>query len=183
MIIFRQKLFSQSPRDRFLNGSKLFSIELLKIFIMHSSTGSSGHWIDEILGAYNKNTEVYDKTDLLGWIETKRKGKLNNYLSSYPTPRDFFLMIWNVIYNQKNRGEFKYHQHINKNPSEEDIETNLHLFKYVLLCMCGQMNPDKETPWADYKEVCTLVPTFKVSSEFINNPGIELERILSKIDY
>lgn len=156
MIIIREKevvekLFAQG--GNLIAGQINFFInELIKIIILGSQCRQDiPHWIDNALGAIEKSNSKIIRLQItkprtamfMGLLKSSSDKKINQVVKEnlrVLNPEEYIQERVKDVYNQKERGNFKYRHLFNLNSIDyDDLFLKL---KYIALCVSGQINPD-----------------------------------------
>lgn len=156
MIIFRQKDFSKfDTLDKVFNTAiPRICLEIMKCIEMYE-TEDVYHWIkDKIVKTINE-VIVEDLTPqtllCLGFDKLSNKdlvGAIGNsnvvtrFYSLYRSPEDFIKTVKYRLLTETKKGEPKYKDWFDNNPIQYTDGEYVDFYKYISLCLSGQLDPD-----------------------------------------
>lgn len=190
MVVFRQKEFSKfDTLDKiFQTAIPRVCLELMKCIEMYE-TRDVFHWsiekvisqtIEEIkidvtpqtllcLGFENLNNK--NLINSIGNINT-----INKFHNLYGSPEDFVRYIKNKLLTETKNGEAKYKSWFDEKPIQYSDEEYIDFYKYIALCLSGQLDPDVDDfDWNIEK----VLKRTKVDYSIVV-PKEELPKILAK---
>ena len=155
MVIFRQKDFSFSTLDSVFNTAiPRICLEIMKCIEMYE-TEDVYHWVkDKIIKTINEVTveSLTPQTLLcLGFDKLSNKDlidAINNsntttkFSSLYRSPEEFIQSIKKKMLTETKNGKPKYKSWFDNNPIQYSDEEYVDFYKYIALCLSGQLNPD-----------------------------------------
>lgn len=189
MIIFRQKDFSKfDTLDKVFNTAiPRICLEIMKCIEMYETEDVS-HWVkDKIVKTINEVT-VEDLTPqtllCLGFDKLSNKdlvGAISNsnittrFYSLYKSPEDFIKTIKDRLLTETKKGEPKYKDWFDNNPIQYSDEEYIDFYKYIALCLSGQLDPDIDAfDWNIEK----ILKRTKVDYGLVNNVSVKEKQVL-----
>ncbi len=188
MVIFRQKEFSFSTLDSvFSTAIPRICLEIMKCVEMYE-TEDTFHWVrDKIVKTINEVT-VEDLTPqtllCLGFDKLNNKDLVNaignsnitaRFYNLYRSPKDFIRMIKDRLLTEAKKGEPKYRFWFDINPVKYLDEEYINFYKYIALCLSGQLNPDVDDfDWNIEK----VLKSFDIDYSLVNNLSNREKQVL-----
>ena len=191
MIIFRQKEFSFSTLDEVFNTViPRVCLELMKCIEMYEF-GSTHHWVvDKIVNQTIEKVELdltpqillslgfenfnnRDLRDAVGNVNI-----LSRVCGIYKSPIGFIQSIKTRLLTEKEKGMKKYKSWFDNNPIQYSDEEYIDFYKYIALCLSGQLNPDVDDfDWNIEKVLKRTKVDYSLDAKFSDK---EKQRLIAK---
>lgn len=194
MIIFRQKEFSFYTIDSVFNVAvPRVCLEIMKCIEMYE-IGNTHHWIvDKAVNKTMKEVKVEGTTPQLllslGFEvlnsenenlvkAVKNFNTITKYQSLYKSPIDFIQSIKKKMLTETDDGEAKYKSWFDNNPIQYSDEEYIDFYKYIALCLSGQLNPDVDDfDWNIEKVLKRTKVDYSLDTKFSDK---EKQRLIAK---
>lgn len=198
MIIFRAKEFSIRDRQEGIRRLSTYCdrvcIEIIKLIELYNNCNGNDikHWMTEITNTFIKNVLDSEKVISPSWSKpqlsfikavesesTISKVLGNDFLKYCDSGfgNIYIEYLWKEILEMSQRGERKYVDAIKYNGgfliSPEDY---ILLFKYISLCLSGQLNYNNIDLWSDINSISRLNVNYNINTNYKIN---DLRKIIA----
>lgn len=155
MVIFRQKDFSFSTLDSVFNiAIPRICLEIMKCIEMYE-TEDVYHWVkDKIIKTINEVTIEgltpqtllclgFDKLSNKDLVDTiNNSNTTTKFFSLYRSPKEFIKSIKDRLLTETKNRKPKYSSWFDNHPIQYTDEEYVDFYKYISLCLSGQLDPD-----------------------------------------
>lgn len=131
-----------------LNIMKL--IEMFYAYLEKGYNDDREHWLDMVMKSFEETCGYISPLTFFVWLESDQKilykilgtNEFNEFSKDFNNSVDYINFIKNHLLLDTKNSEPKYKNWFKKYPFERTLEEYLYYFKYIALCVSGQLTPE-----------------------------------------